>query len=109
MNSRPLTVCEKTTSHTVSGIARASPIGPHSHVQNATEIRSAIDEPPALLAKYKGSRTNAMIAYITTKRPTTSSSFIQPSKTASLTKTAIEVAIQEPAYAMKRSSEPKTP
>src|SRR5207245_9217567 len=100
MTASPLTVCEKTTSHTVSGIARASPIGPHSHVQNATEIRSAIDETPALLAKNKGSRTKAMIASVTTKSPTTSSGFIQPSKTARLTKQGIEVATQAPAYGM---------
>ena len=109
MNSRPLTVCEKTTSHTVSGIARASPIGPHSHVQNATEIRSAIDETPALLAKNKGSRTKAMIVSATMKSPTMSRGSIQPSKTARLTKTGIAAATQAPAYGMKRSSAPKTP
>jgi len=105
----PLTVCENTTSHTVRGIARASPIGPHSHVQNATEISSAIDETPALLAKNKGSRTKAMIVSVTTKSPTMSSGVIQPSKTARLRRTGIEAATQAPAYGMKRSSAAKTP
>ena len=54
MNSSPLTVCENTTRHTVSGIARASPIGPQSHDQNATEIRRAIDDDARALGEEQG-------------------------------------------------------
>ena len=37
-----------TTRHTVNGVARTSPTGPHIQVQNTAATMSAIDDTPVL-------------------------------------------------------------
>ena len=46
-NSRPGTCLPSTTRQTVSGVARSSPSGPHSHVQKATDDEERDLETPA--------------------------------------------------------------
>jgi hypothetical protein len=69
-----------TTKHTVSGVAKTSPTGPHSQVQNAAMTSTAISDTPALSPYKRGSKKKLIISSMARKEPTIIRDVIQPGK-----------------------------
>ena len=96
MNSSSGTYLATTTMHTVSGVARMRPIGPHSHVQNAIAMSSPTSDTPALRAYSRTSSTPPVKSSSTPNRPMTSSAGGQPGNTARHIATGRPAPIQMP-------------
>src|SRR6186997_21207 len=103
-NVSPGTCLPSTTRHTVSGVAISRPSGPHSHVQNATEISSATCDTPAELAYNTVSSTRLVNTSSAANMPITVNGPVQPGSAARLTRIGAPAPTTGPKYGTKRSA-----
>src|SRR3954454_945904 len=105
----PGTYFPMTTTHTVIGVERSNPTGPHSQVQNAAANSTASVVNPVLDPNSSGSSALAAMISIIRKPPITSSPARALSYTASDSSSGMLAATHTPMYGMNRSSATSSP
>ena len=89
--------------HTVNGVAKSRPTGPHSHVQKVAATMTARELMPVEWLKTIGSMMFTKVSSTTASRPTVSSIGRQESNTASESSTGKAAAMGAPRNGTKRS------
>src|SRR5678810_38618 len=93
-----------TARHTVSGVDRNKPIGPHSQLQNTAATITANDDTPVLEPYSQGSTRLLLINSSVTNNPIVHAAMAQPGSTAIANPIGIIHAITGPTYGINRSN-----